>query len=142
MKPTNPSLPSPPAEERMLLLASYQEFEEAEYLLSLLSRHGVRAYLRNEFSNRMLSPMVDIGGYRVEIAELDVEKALQILEEEGYSLPDETESNIGTIASLADKLPFFRKKNLEFRLWALLLSTILFLALLALTLYLITSFAG
>ncbi len=48
--------------EEMILLASFQSFEDAEQLVDLLRENGVQAYLRNEFSNRFLSPMIDVGG--------------------------------------------------------------------------------
>ncbi|MDY6121570.1 MAG: DUF2007 domain-containing protein [Porphyromonas sp.] len=124
--------------EEMILLASFQSFEDAEQLVDLLRENGVQAYLRNEFSNRFLSPMIDVGGYRVEISDLDARQAIGILEREGYALPDETESNVGVVANLADKLPFFRGRPLEFRLWALLGLVFLLFTILALSLYLLS----
>lgn len=125
--------------EQMVLLASFQLFEDAETIIDLLAEHDVKAYMRNEFSNRMLGSLVDVGGYRVEISSLDTEKALSVLSQEGIQLPDETESQIGKIANLADRLPFFKNKQLEFRLWAMLGILIILIGLFALAAYLLSA---
>ncbi|MFC4666066.1 putative signal transducing protein [Falsiporphyromonas endometrii] len=126
-------------QEEMVLLASYQQFEDAKNLIDFLADNGITAYMRNEFSNRMMGSLVDVGGYRVEISNHDEEEALRVLDENHISLPNDLDSDIGKIASLADRLPFFRNKPLEYRLWAMLGLLIVFLGLLALILYLLSS---
>ena len=62
-------------EERMVTLVCLQSNALAEELQRMLAETGITAYLRNEYTNRIIGPMCDVGGVRIELAESDLEAA-------------------------------------------------------------------
>lgn len=58
---------------------------------------------------------VDIGGARLEILESDVPRAMEIMQEGGYDIPEENEESeqIKTVASWAKHIPYLRNYSLE-----------------------------
>lgn len=60
-------------EERMVTLVCLQSNALAEELQRMLAETGITAYLRNEYTNRIIGPMCDVGGVRIELAESDLE---------------------------------------------------------------------
>ncbi len=106
-------------QENMLTLAVFEQTYLAEQLQLLLEAEGIPSYVRNEYSNRMFGSLIGVGGVRVELLEHDYERALALLSEMEIDIANPGESQLGQVSNLAEKLPFFRKKSLEFRLWAL-----------------------
>lgn len=123
----------------MVLLASFQRNEDAKRVIMALESCDIPCYLRNEYSNNVLGSFVDIGGYRIEIPQSSVPEALAILQASGIALPDETDSTVGAISRMADRLPILRNKPLENRLWAMLGIIVVALGLLTLILYLLSN---
>ncbi len=106
-------------QENMLTLAVFEQSYLAEQLQLLLEAEGIPSYVRNEYSNRMFGSLIGVGGVRVELLEHDYERALALLSEMEIDIANPGESQLGQVSNLAERLPFFRKKTLEFRLWAL-----------------------
>lgn len=125
-------------EERMVMLTSVQDNYLAKQIVQLLADEGIQAYLRNEYTNRIIGPMCDVGGVRIELAESDLEAASKLLQASGLPIAQPEDSEVGRISQLADKLPFWRNRPLEQRLWFITITLLLFLGLLSLILYLLS----
>lgn len=119
-------------DERLVLLASYSTLEEADKVKELLQSDGIYCSLRNAYSYQMTGGMVDLGGVRIEIPSYEVEHALAVLASAGISLPDPSDSTVGKIGQLAERLPIGKGLPLEKRLWRLIFLLGLALLLLAL----------
>ncbi len=98
----------------MVEIARFTQPDEAQALLALLQSEGIDCYLRNEYSNRVLAGMVDIGGTRVELLESAVPHALEVMEANGYDLPKEEEvaPEIRNLSGIARHIPFLRNFSL------------------------------
>lgn len=101
-------------EDRMVEIARYTRPEEADTLMALLQSEGITCYLRNEYSNRILGSLVDIGGARIELLESSVPRAMEIMQENGYVLPkeDEVTPEIRNLSGIAKHIPFLRNFSL------------------------------
>lgn len=101
--------------DKMVEIARFQYPEEAQALIALLQSEGIDCYIRNEYSSRIMAGYVDIGGARVELLESSVPKALQVMKEHGYEIPDDNEQpeQIKAISGLASHIPFLKKLPLE-----------------------------
>lgn len=106
----------------MVEIARFQYPEEAQTLVALLQAEGIDCYIRNEYSSRVMAGYVDIGGARVELLESSVPKALQLMKENGYEIPDDNEQpeQIKAISGLAGRIPFLRKLPLEKQIMCIL----------------------
>lgn len=102
------------SEDKMVEIARFTQPDEAQALLALLQSEGIDCYLRNEYSNRVLAGMVDIGGTRVELLESAVPHALEVMEANGYDLPKEEEvaPEIRNLSGIARHIPFLRNFSL------------------------------
>ncbi|KGN72797.1 hypothetical protein HQ40_10135 [Porphyromonas gulae] len=122
-------------EERMVTLVCLQSNALAEELQRMLAEAGITAYLRNEYTNRIIGPMCDVGGVRIELAESDLEAARIVLAESGLPLAEPEQTQVGRISRWADNLPLLRNRPLEQRLWIITGLLLLFLGLLSIILY-------
>ena len=125
-------------EERMVTLVCLQSNALAEELQRMLAETGITAYLRNEYTNRIIGPMCDVGGVRIELAESDLEAARIVLAESGLPLAEPEQSPVGRISRWADNLPLLRNRPLEQRLWIIAGLLLVFLGLLSIILYLLS----
>lgn len=119
--------------DKMVEIARFTYPAEAQTLIALLKSEGIDCYLRNEISSQVMAGYVDIGGARLEILESDLPRALQIMEEGGYLLQEETEAEEGaqirTVAGWARHIPFLRSFALEKQIILLFVLVAVFLAL-------------
>lgn len=122
-------------EERMVTLVCLQSNALAEELQRMLAEAGITAYLRNEYTNRIIGPMCDVGGVRIELAESDLEAARIVLAESGLPLAEPEQTQVGRISRWADNLPLLRNRPLEQRLWIITGLLLLFLGMLSIILY-------
>ncbi|KGN88635.1 hypothetical protein HQ42_08050 [Porphyromonas gulae] len=122
-------------EERMVTLVCLQSNALAEELQRMLAEAGITAYLRNEYTNRIIGPMCDVGGVRIELAESDLEAARIVLAESGLPLAEPEQTQVGRISRWADNLPLLRNRPLEQRLWIITGLLIVFLGMLSIILY-------
>lgn len=122
-------------EERMVTLVCLQSNALAEELQRMLAEAGITAYLRNEYTNRIIGPMCDVGGVRIELAESDLEAARIVLAESGLPLAEPEQTQVGRISRWADNLPLLRNRPLEQHLWIITGLLLLFLGLLSIILY-------
>ncbi len=101
--------------DKMVEIARFQYPAEAQTLVSLLKAEGIDCYIRNEYSSQIMSGYVDIGGARVELLESNVPRALEIMKEGGYEIPDENEQpeQIKKIAGWVRHIPFLKNYPLE-----------------------------
>lgn len=101
--------------DKMVEIARFQYPAEAQVLMSLLRSENIECYLRNEISSQIMAGYVDIGGARLEILESDVPRAMEIMQEGGYDIPEENEESeqIKTVASWAKHIPYLRNYSLE-----------------------------
>lgn len=125
-------------EERMVTLVCLQSNAWAEELQRMLAETGITAYLRNEYTNRIIGPMCDVGGVRIELAESDLEAARIVLAESGLPLAEPEQTPVGRISRWADNLPLLRNRPLEQRLWIITGLLLVFLGLLSIILYLLS----
>ena len=125
-------------EERMVTLVCLQSNALAEELQRMLAETGITAYLRNEYTNRIIGPMCDVGGVRIELAESDLEAARIVLAESGLPLVEPEQTPVGRISRWADNLPLLRNRPLEQRLWIIAGLLLVFLGLLSIILYLLS----
>lgn len=125
-------------EERMVTLVCLQSNALAEELQRMLAETGITAYLRNEYTNRIIGPMCDVGGVRIELAESDLEAARIVLAESGLPLAEPEQTPVGRISRWADNLPLLRNRPLEQRLWIITGLLLIFLGLLSIILYLLS----
>lgn len=125
-------------EERMVTLVCLQSNALAEELQRMLAETGITAYLRNEYTNRIVGPMCDVGGVRIELAESDLEAARIVLAESGLPLAEPEQTPVGRISRWADNLPLLRNRPLEQRLWIITGLLLVFLGLLSIILYLLS----
>ena len=125
-------------EERMVTLVCLQSNALAEELQRMLAETGITAYLRNEYTNRIIGPMCDVGGVRIELAESDLEAARIVLAESGLPLAEPEQTPVGRISRWADNLPLLRNRPLEQRLWIITGLPLVFLGLLSIILYLLS----
>ncbi|RRG13291.1 putative signal transducing protein [Porphyromonas gingivalis] len=125
-------------EERMVTLVCLQSNALAEELQRMLAETGITAYLRNEYTNRIIGPMCDVGGVRIELAESDLEAARIVLAESGLPLAEPEQTPVGRIGRWADNLPLLRNRPLEQRLWIITGLLLVFLGLLSIILYLLS----
>ncbi|SJL30198.1 putative signal transducing protein [Porphyromonas gingivalis] len=125
-------------EERMVTLVCLQSNALAEELKRMLAETGITAYVRNEYTNRIIGPMCDVGGVRIELAESDLEAARIVLAESGLPLAEPEQTPVGRISRWADNLPLLRNRPLEQRLWIIAGLLLVFLGLLSIILYLLS----
>lgn len=125
-------------EERMVTLVCLQSNALAEELQRMLAETGITAYLRNEYTNRIIGPMCDVGGVRIELAESDLEAARIVLAGSGLPLAEPEQTPVGRISRWADNLPLLRNRPLEQRLWIIAGLLLVFLGLLSIILYLLS----
>ena len=125
-------------EERLVTLVCLQSNALAEELQRMLAETGITAYLRNEYTNRIIGPMCDVGGVRIELAESDLEAARIVLAESGLPLAEPEQTPLGRISRWADNLPLLRNRPLEQRLWIITGLLLVFLGLLSIILYLLS----
>lgn len=122
----------------MVTLVCLQSNALAEELQRMLAEAGITAYLRNEYTNRIIGPMCDVGGVRIELAESDLEAARIVLAESGLPLAEPEQTQVGRISRWADNLPLLRNRPLEQRLWIITGLLIVFLGMLSIILYLLS----
>lgn len=117
--------------DKMVEIARFQYPAEAQVLMSLLRSENIECYLRNEISSQIMAGYVDIGGARLEILESDVPRAMEIMQEGGYDVPEENEEpeQIKTVASWAKHIPYLRNYSLEKQIIILLVFIALMLTL-------------
>lgn len=101
--------------DKIVEIARFTYPAEAQSLIALLRSEGIECYLRNEYSTQVMAGYVDVGGARVEILESDVPRAMEIMKEGGYPIPDENEQAepVEQIAGWARRIPFLRDYSLE-----------------------------
>lgn len=118
--------------EKMVEIARFTNPDEAQLLVALLKSEGIDCYVRNEISNRIVAGYLDIGGSRVELLEGSVQRALEIMQENGYEIPDENEQSPGlkTVSGLASHIPFLKNFPLEKQIFYFLIFIALFLVVL------------
>lgn len=101
-------------EEKMVEIARFVTPEEAYELESLLKSEGINCYIRNEYTTQVMG-LANMGGVRVELLEGEVPHAMEIMEANGYELPNEDEETekIQAVSGWARHIPFLRNYPLE-----------------------------
>lgn len=108
--------------DKIVEIARFQQLDKAQILVALLKSEGIDCYIRNEIITQVLSH-IDVGGARVEILEQDVPRALEIMKDSGYEIPDESEGaeQIQTITGWTRHIPFLRKYSFGTQIFILFL---------------------
>jgi len=99
--------------DKMVEIARFSRVEDAQAMLALLQSEGVDCYLRNEYTTQV-NGIIDMGGVRVEMLEESVPKAMQILKDNGYDIPEEDENpdDVTSVTSWTSRIPILRKFSL------------------------------
>ena len=71
-------------EEKMVELSRFTQVSEAEMLVNLLKSEGIDCYARDGFMNQIYNGL-DLGGVKVELLKKDLQRALEIMKDYGYS---------------------------------------------------------
>lgn len=116
--------------DKMVEIARFQYPAEAQTLIALLQSEGVDCYLRNEYSSQILAGYADIGGARVETLESNVPRALEIMKDGGYELPEEDLLASSTIDGTGSTFPGSKRLPFERKIILMIGLVILFLGLL------------
>ena len=74
--------------DRMVELTRFTRVSEAEILANLLQSEGIGCYVRDGYMNQIYDGL-DLGGVKVELLEKDLERALEIMKDYGYSSPND-----------------------------------------------------
>ena len=77
-------------EDKVVEIARFRQFSEAEMLANLIKSEGIECYVRDGISSPVLG-YIDIGGAKVELLKKDARKALEIMKDHYYELPDDAE---------------------------------------------------
>jgi len=76
-------------EDIVIEIARFEHMTEAEMLVSLLKSEGIECYVRDSISSSNFFGSVDIGGAKVELLKKDARRALDIMKEYNYEIPEE-----------------------------------------------------
>lgn len=119
-------------EDKMVEIARFQYPAEAQSLMALLKSEGIDCYLRDEYSSQVMGGYVDIGGAKVEILESEVPRALEIMKDSGYEIPDddETSDTLRTVSGWGSRIPFLRRFPVEKQILLILAAIAVLLGLL------------
>ena len=117
-------------EDKIVEIARFYEPEAAQMIESLLKSEGIKCYLRNEYTSQVMYP-ANMGGIRIELLESEVPRAMEILEANGYELPEEDEEaeELQAVSGWARHVPFLRHLPLEKQIIVLFILVAVFLAL-------------
>ena len=107
-------------EDKIVEIARFYEPEAAQMIESLLKSEGVNCYLRNEYTSRIQYP-----------ANVEVPRAKEILEANGYEFPkeDEEDEQLQAVSGWVRHVPFLRHLPLEKQIIVLFILVAVFLAL-------------
>jgi len=125
--------------DKMVEIARFSRVEDAQAMLALLQSEGVDCYLRNEYTTQV-NGIIDMGGVRVEMLEESVPKAMQILKDNGYDIPEEDENpdDVTSVTSWTSRIPILRKFSLGGQILILIFVIAACLALLIFLGYILT----
>lgn len=125
--------------DKMVEIARFSRVEDAQAMLALLQSEGVDCYLRNEYTTQV-NGIIDMGGVRVEMLEESVPKAMQILKDNGYDIPEEDENpdDVTSVTSWTSHIPILRKFSLGVQILILVFIIAACLALLIFLGYILT----
>lgn len=112
--------------EPFILIAAYENEEEALALADLLTENDIPCTLRNAYSNMIFGRFVDIGGVRVEAPQSYATAIEQLLSEKGFQLPNNMDLPIGKLSRWLQRGATQDKRK---RQWVLTLILLLFLIL-------------
>jgi hypothetical protein len=79
-------------EDKMVELARFDTSIEAEMLVSLLQAEGIDSYVHDALTSQVFMGYADIGGAKIKLLEKDLERAREIMRDNGYDVsrePDE-----------------------------------------------------
>ncbi len=121
--------------EKMVEIARFAFPADAQTLVALLKSEGIDCYIRNELTTQMYAGYLDVGCARVELLEGDVARAMEIMQDNGYEIPQEDEQpeQIKKVSGIAKHLPFLKNLSLEkqiiflFLIIAVILTALIFL---------------
>jgi hypothetical protein len=101
--------------EKMVEIARFPHPTEAQTLMALLKSEDIDCYLRNEHTVLLMGAFVDVGGARVEILESNVDHALEVMQANGYAIPEEGEipGQMQAVGGWARQIPLLRRLPLE-----------------------------
>lgn len=103
--------------DKMVEIAEFSFPADAQTLMALLRSEGIECYLRNELTTQIMAGYADVGGARLEILEKDLPRALEIMREGGYPLPEDLSAEYSRKSKALDRwFPFLRGQRFEVRL--------------------------
>lgn len=119
-------------EEKMVEIARFSRVNDARILVSLLKSEEIDCFINNEYMTQIFAGYVDVGGAGVQVLEGDVERAMEVMKEHGYEIPDENEmpNQIKTVSNWTRHIPFLRNLPLEKQILFFFIFIALFLTIL------------
>lgn len=126
-------------EDKMVEIARFRQTSDAEMLASLLQSEGIECYVRDGISSRVMFGYVDSGGAKVELLQKDMLQASEVMKDHGYDIPEDILETIAFEDSEQNRIYRQSKAKLS---KALIVITLLIVALLGLLIYLNKYFNG
>lgn len=117
-------------EDELVEIARFNYEAEAYTLATLLQSEGIECTISTDIVARGMTACEATGGVRVKILSSDVDRALTIMKEGGYEIPEENVSPYEDVSGFTSKIPFLKRYPLEKRIIILLVVIAVLLALL------------
>ena len=76
-------------EDKVIEIARFENTTEAEMLAGLLKSEGIECYVRDGIISSNFFGSVDIGGAKVDLLKKDVRRALEIMKDHNYNIPED-----------------------------------------------------
>ncbi len=112
---------------RLVTLLTFSTAFEASYTVGLLESNGIACFLKDSLAIQVSKHSGAMGGVKLQIFETDTEKALAVLNENGYLTP-RVEQEPSALQKAFDKstsnIPLLKKLSVEHRLYVLLAITV------------------
>lgn len=103
--------------DKIVEIAEFSFPADAQTLMALLRSEGIECYLRNELTTQIMAGYADVGGARLEIMEKDLPRALEIMQEGGYQLPEDVSKIYSRRLKILNIFfPFLKRKPFEVRI--------------------------
>ena len=80
-------------EDKIIEIARFEQTSEAEMLANLLSSEGIECYVRDGISAQAMFGDTEMIGAKVELLEIDAQRALEIMKDYNYFSDDK--NNVG-----------------------------------------------
>lgn len=104
---------------RFVTVLTFENAINAQIAKLSLEAEGITCFLKDEISVQVIQYSEALGGVKLQVHESDLEKAIKILERDGYSLERESEDKWAKIDKLTKGIPFLNTISVQPRAFIL-----------------------